>query len=495
MNNILKLNQLVFFIVLIMTANSLCSQNNEFQKAFNKGKELYYQENYDEALKYFKIADFHAENELKQEINKWKDKCDIKLNLSSSSLSFKTNNNKNRLIQVETNALSWNYSCNQKWCRITKNESGLLINCYDNDKTTNRNAVITVTAGKKQQTITVTQIAKPKFELSRDTIYFSKDMIKDSVIVTASSWQIDSVSDGCSATISKDSNVLNVFCQKNRKTYEIEKHVYLSSLKEYKVLTIIQEASDVIFELDTREMHFNSAGGEFSRLVNTNLDYFSTHSDTSWFNVINTNTSIKVICEENNTKNTRSGKVIITHPYGQNSFVVSQDAGNNKKTYDNNYPTYKFITLNTSLSIQPQFAVGLTAGYVKKFGGFISIMTGLGFKGFSADMTSDDNGFVNGNYPLYTGKTSKSRLSIILGGIMSVTDKVYVRAGIGYGTRKVAYETVDGKWINYGKESYSGIDLSAGAQTFIKRFTLSFDLVTTSFKAMECKLGFGFTLK
>ncbi len=159
------------------------------------------------------------------------------------------------------------------------------------------------------------------------------------------------------------------------------------------------------------------------------------------------------------------------------------------------YKQYKFITLNTSLSIQPQFAVGFTAGYVKKFGGFISIMTGFGFKGFSAETTSDDNGFVNGDYPMYTGKTSKSRLSIIVGGIMSVTDKVYVRAGVGYGTRKVAYETVDGKWINYGKESYSGIDLSAGAQTFIKRFTLSFDLVTTSFKAMECKLGFGFTLK
>ena len=157
------------------------------------------------------------------------------------------------------------------------------------------------------------------------------------------------------------------------------------------------------------------------------------------------------------------------------------------------FKEYKFITLNGSLSFQPQGAVGFTVGYVKKFGGFISIMTGFGFKGFSADKTSDDNGFVNGNYPLYTGKKSKSRLSIIVGGIMCATDKLYVRAGAGYGTRMVSYETADGKWINYGKNSYSGIDLSAGVQTFIKRFTASFDIVTTSFLMMECKLGLGIT--
>ena len=156
---------------------------------------------------------------------------------------------------------------------------------------------------------------------------------------------------------------------------------------------------------------------------------------------------------------------------------------------------HKFITINGSYSLQPQGAVGFTVGYVKKFGGFISIMSGFGFKGFSADKTSDDNGFVNGDYPFYTGKTSKTRLSIILGGIMCVTDNVYLKAGLGYGTRRVAYETVDGKWINYGKYCYNGVDLSLGAQTFIEQFTLSFDLVTTSFKSMECKLGLGITIK
>lgn len=181
---------------------------------------------------------------------------------------------------------------------------------------------------------------------------------------------------------------------------------------------------------------------------------------------------------------------------GQN--LVIEVNGPNKKVIipivETEYKQYKYVTLNGSYSIQPQGAIGFTVGYIKKFGAFVSVMTGFGFKGFSADMTADDNGFVNGDYPFYTGKTSKSRLSVIVGGIASIKDKVFIRAGLGYGTRKLAYETEEGKWINHSKYSYNGVDLSLGAQTFFKKFTVSLDVVTTSFKATELKLGFGLKL-
>lgn len=161
---------------------------------------------------------------------------------------------------------------------------------------------------------------------------------------------------------------------------------------------------------------------------------------------------------------------------------------------EEHYDKYKFITLNASYSLQPQGAIGLTAGYIKKFGAFVSVMSGFGFKGFSTDLSSDDYGFVNGNYPYYTGTKSRSRLSVMIGGIASIKDVVFLRLGVGYGTRKLAYETVDGKWINHSKYSYNGVDLSLGAQAFFNRFTVSLDVVTTSFKAAELKIGFGLNL-
>lgn len=159
-----------------------------------------------------------------------------------------------------------------------------------------------------------------------------------------------------------------------------------------------------------------------------------------------------------------------------------------------NYEPHTFITLNGSLSFQPQFAMGLTFGYVKQYGVFASVMTGFGFKGFSTNITSDENGYVNGKYPDYTGNTSSSRLSIIVGGIASIKEKVFLRAGLGYGTRCVAYETKDGTWINHGAVSYSGIDMSFGVQAFFNKYTGSFDIVTTSFEAVELKFGIGITI-
>lgn len=472
----------------------LLSQNNECLKAFNKGKELYYQENYDEALKFFKIAEFHADESMLQDIATWGKKCEITIVTSPGTLAFEANSNKNKTIQIETNALSWNFSCNSKWCIVRKTDKGLTVNCKDNEKTYRREAIIYINAGKKQVTVTVSQMAKQKIELSRDTMYFDKTMMMDSVIVKTSNWKIDSVSGGCSAIKSMhDNNVLIVFCQKNKKTYSITNNVYISTPNDNKTIIIFQEGSDVIFDVDTRDIVFGNSGGTIERKVNTNVDNFSVEYHSDWFDAFKTNDTIKVICHSNQMMSNRYDSLFLVHPYGNIPIKIRQEAAFIK--VENNYDTYKFVTINYSFSLQPQSAIGLTVGYIKKFGAFVSVMSGFGFKGFSTDLSSDDNGFVNGNYPFYTGKTSKSRLSVIVGGIASIKDKVFVRAGLGYGTKKLAYETNDGKWINHSKYSYSGVDISVGAQTFFSdKFTVSLDVITTSFKAAELKLGFGLKL-
>lgn len=154
-----------------------------------------------------------------------------------------------------------------------------------------------------------------------------------------------------------------------------------------------------------------------------------------------------------------------------------------------------FITLNGSINDQPVFALGLTVGYVKKFGCYLSFMTGFDFSALSADLTSSHNGYVYGSYPFYSGNKSRSRLSVIVGGIVSLNDNFAVRAGLGYGINKVAWETTSGTWINQGDEEVTGIDIALGVQGFINKFTLSGDLVTTNFKTIEFKFGFGLVIR
>ena len=84
-----KMLVLTIFAFMIMP---IYSQNVDYQNALNKGKEYYYKGNYDEALKYFKIAEFHAEDAQIKEIKGWKDKCmtnlSVKLLVSNTSLYF-----------------------------------------------------------------------------------------------------------------------------------------------------------------------------------------------------------------------------------------------------------------------------------------------------------------------------------------------------------------------------------------------------------------------
>ena len=66
-----------------------------------------------------------------------------------------------------------------------------------------------------------------------------------------------------------------------------------------------------------------------------------------------------------------------------------------------------------------------------------------------------------------------------------------LRVGAGYGIRNFAYEMTDGKYVKNTDVSASGIDAAVGAQYKIGKIVVSLDMVTTSFKIFEAKLGVG----
>lgn len=157
------------------------------------------------------------------------------------------------------------------------------------------------------------------------------------------------------------------------------------------------------------------------------------------------------------------------------------------------WPHETFVTLNAAYSLAPQGSLGFSVGQVKRFGWFVSLMTNGSFSGFHADGECDAQGFLpDGHLMQYTGEVSKTRLSIMAGGMMRIQGPWMARIGLGYGNHTVCWQTTDSDWYRNTAYSLQGIDLSAGVQMHLKGFAMSLEAVTTQFQDVELKIGLGY---
>lgn len=156
-------------------------------------------------------------------------------------------------------------------------------------------------------------------------------------------------------------------------------------------------------------------------------------------------------------------------------------------------PSLWFAIANAAYSLAPQASFGFSVGQVKRFGWFISAMSNFGFKAMQYNYTADADGYVDGEYPYYTGEKCNLRISVIGGAVMKVAEPLYLRAGVGYGQRVKSWYISDGRLVKMSGDSWTGVDVSLGAQVHLKGFVLSLEAVTTSFKDVEGKVGVGYS--
>ena len=156
-------------------------------------------------------------------------------------------------------------------------------------------------------------------------------------------------------------------------------------------------------------------------------------------------------------------------------------------------PSVWFATANAAYSLAPQASFGFSVGQVKRFGWFFSAMSNFGFKAMQYNYTADANGYVDGEYPYYTGEKCNMRISVMGGAMMKVAEPLYLRAGVGYGQRVKSWYISDGRLVKMSGDSWTGVDVSLGAQVHLKCFVLSLEAVTTSFKDVEGKVGVGYS--
>lgn len=141
-----------------------------------------------------------------------------------------------------------------------------------------------------------------------------------------------------------------------------------------------------------------------------------------------------------------------------------------------------------------QLSFGAMVGMVEANGAYLRFRSDFGSA--STDLECDDTGGLTSGgtgLPYYKeGATSKSRMSVTAGYLRRLAGPLYMYVGAGYGSRTLAWETIDGELVKNTDHSASGIAGEIGAIGRFGKFALSVGYQTVSFKYHEASLGIGF---
>lgn len=163
-----------------------------------------------------------------------------------------------------------------------------------------------------------------------------------------------------------------------------------------------------------------------------------------------------------------------------------------------------FITIDVAYDFTPQMSYGLTLGQTYHgVGWYIHGQTNLNFAKATDGLVCGRGGQIDGVTPFYSGRKQSSSMAGTVGLVLDVIDLAgasprnrfntfgfYI--GAGYGWRRVLWETVDGKWIEYGPTSGEGICGEGGFIFSVYGFTIKAGAMTVGFKNLGIQAGIGF---
>lgn len=162
-----------------------------------------------------------------------------------------------------------------------------------------------------------------------------------------------------------------------------------------------------------------------------------------------------------------------------------------------------YVLVDFAVSGAPQTSFGLTFGQTYSgIGWFVDARTNFHFKGATDGMSCYSSGYVGSVLPFYSGKTYSSLFSFHGGVVIDFLDLagtsnnnrfntfgMYV--GLGYGFRRLFWETSDGKLVAYLPDTYQGFSGNIGLIGSIRGFTIKAGMNTIGFQYLEFELGLG----
>lgn len=138
-----------------------------------------------------------------------------------------------------------------------------------------------------------------------------------------------------------------------------------------------------------------------------------------------------------------------------------------------------------------QLSYGLMAGFVKRTGGYVKFRHSFSKVSDNGGECNDEGVSATGQTRWYSGRTEKSRMAVTAGVLQQLWKPVYLYAGVGYGVRKLSWETTGGEWIKNTDHSFKGIEAEIGGIVRYGRLAVSLGIQTNSFKYAEANVGVG----
>ncbi len=162
-----------------------------------------------------------------------------------------------------------------------------------------------------------------------------------------------------------------------------------------------------------------------------------------------------------------------------------------------------FITADVTYSFAKDLTYGLMLGQTYSgIGWYVDAHSNFNFASTTEGLVCGKGGEIEGVIPFYSGRKQSSAFVANAGLVLDILDLAnacpknrlntfgfYV--GAGYGWRRVLWETVDGKWIEYGPVSVSGMSVNGGLMGSIYGFTIKVGANVIGFKHLELEAGIG----
>ena len=156
---------------------------------------------------------------------------------------------------------------------------------------------------------------------------------------------------------------------------------------------------------------------------------------------------------------------------------------------------YMYILANLAV---PDVSCGLMAGYqAQRYGGYISFRSS--FTSVSPTYSCTSEGVLNGGGIFWasggtfwaSGEEKGSNMSVCGGVVYGFNPNVSTYVGAGYGSRRLAWEDVDGEWAEVSDLSHKGFAFEAGALFSWKSLAFSLGFSSVSFRTAELVCGVG----
>ena len=202
------------------------------------------------------------------------------------------------------------------------------------------------------------------------------------------------------------------------------------------------------------------------------------------------------------------GRKIVWHPLEEyEEFVADNvrfkvDAQSSYAYYATHAKVKTLVTGQVGYSLAPELSYGAMIGQMYKgVGWYVSGRSNFQFW-VKSELACEKGGFVGEDQLFFNGEKMSSYF-VANGGLLinclewskAIKNKfntLGLYLGAGYGKRDLFWQTLDGEWVKYNPNSYSGVSVDVGVLGSIYGVTLSAGMSTVAFRNMEITIGLGY---